>query len=110
MAIEKPIKAEFRYVIVNRQVVAKSEYRWDDVLDVRIDTHPNCDVVAEQVAKAEWQADSVYVCDVALLPDDSARVIELNAFSSSGLYACDTLAVAKAVSAAALREFDGDVE
>ena len=51
----------------------------------------------------------MYVCDVALLPDDTAKVIELNAFSSSGLYACDTYKIVEAVSRAAMREYLGEV-
>lgn len=105
----KVIKAEFRYVIVNKTVVAGSEYRWDNVLDVRRDTSPFTDYLAVKIAEADWQADSVYVCDIALLEDDTPKVIELNAFSSSGLYACDTVAIVKAVSKAALREHSGEL-
>lgn len=110
LARPKEIKAEFRYVIVNKQVITGSEYRWDNVLDVRRDTHPICDAMADKVAKAEWQADTVYVCDVALLPDDTAKVVELNAFSSSGLYACDTYKIVEAVSKAAAKEWAGELE
>lgn len=108
VASPKLIQSEFRYVICNRKIIAKSEYRWDDVLDVRIDTLPECDAMAETVAKLEWQADQVYVCDVAMT-DIGPRVIELNAFSSSGLYACDTNAIAREVSIAAFNEYMGDV-
>lgn len=104
----KQIKAEFRYVIVDKKVVAGSEYRWENVLDVRSDTHPVCTALAEHVAQAEWQADRVYVCDIALLPDDTARVIELNAFSSSGLYACDPYTIVQEVSTAAKKEAYSD--
>lgn len=107
----KPIKAEFRYVSCEREVVTGSEYRWDNVLDVRRDTHPLCDRLAEKIAKAEWQADTVYVCDIALVDiyKMEAKVVELNAFSSSGLYACDTYKIVEAVSKAAEREHSGDV-
>jgi hypothetical protein len=113
VSVAKDIKAEFRYVICEREVITGSEYRWDNVLDVRRDTHSVCDVVAYAIAKAEWQADTVYVCDVALLEDAGSRpygkVIELNAFSSSGLYACDTYKIVEAVSKAALREHSGEI-
>ena len=113
------IIAEFRYVICEKEVIAGSEYRWDNILDVRRDTHPVCDKLAEQIAKAEWQADTVYVCDIALIVEDNirggdlcldevAKVIELNAFSSSGLYACDTYKIVEAVSKAAEREHGGN--
>lgn len=114
IAPAKEIMAEFRYIICEGKVVTGSEYRWGNKLDVRIDTHPLCDALAQKVAEAEWQADSVYVCDVALLEEAAsayqyAKVIELNAFSSSGLYACDTRKIVEAVSAAAARECYGDV-
>jgi hypothetical protein len=101
------IKAEFRYVICEKQVIAGSEYRWDNVLDVRRDTHPACDAMAKKIAEADWQADTVYICDVALTEKDEAKVVELNAFSSSGLYACDTYKIVEAVSKAAEREHAG---
>jgi len=110
VASRKRIGAEFRYVICEREVITGSEYRWDNVLDVRRDTHPTCDALANRVAKAEWQADTVYVCDVALLVDDVAKVIELNAFSSSGLYACDIYKIVEAVSRAAQKEASGQVD
>lgn len=52
----------------------------------------------------------MYVCDIALLGSGIAQVIELNAFSSSGLYACDTLKIVEAVSKAAEREHSGDTD
>ena len=118
LARPKDIKAEFRYVICDKKIVTGSEYRWDNVLDVRRDTHPTADVMAKKIAEADWQADTVYICDVALLTGRSnnnidytyAKVVELNAFSSSGLYACDTYKIVEAVSAAAAREWSGELE
>jgi hypothetical protein len=107
----KEIIAEFRYVIVEKKVITGSEYRWDNILDVRCDTHPTCDMLAHKIADAEWQADTVYVCDVALINVEgweTAKVVELNAFSSSGLYACDTNNIVEAVSRAAEKEYYGD--
>lgn len=114
VAEPKKIKAEFRYIICDKKVITGSEYRWDNVLDVRRDTHPICDALAQKIAEAEWQADRVYVCDVALLEQyhdgnfdkiEVAKVVELNAFSSSGLYACDTVKIVEAVSQAAWNEY-----
>lgn len=107
VAQAKPIESEFRYIIVDRKVITGSEYRWNNILDVRSDTSPLCDALASYVAKKEWQADRVYVCDIAL-SDNVPKIVELNAFSSSGLYACDTHAIVEAVSSAALNEFYGD--
>jgi hypothetical protein len=109
IAKPKEIDAEFRYVIVGGEVITGSEYRWDNVLDVRRDTLPICDELANYVAKMDWQADIAYVVDIAYT-EKKAKIIELNAFSSSGLYACDTYKIVKAVSNAALKEFRGDIE
>jgi hypothetical protein len=112
-AVAKPreIEAEFRFVIADRQVVTGSQYRFDDRLDVRLDVLPICEEMAWEVARREWQPDRVYVCDVALLDGRSrARVVELNSFSSSGLYSCDTRAIVSAVSTAAWREYLGGDE
>jgi len=107
IAEPKPIEAEFRYVIADGKVITGSEYRWDNVLDVRRDTLPLCDELARHVAQMEWQADRVYVCDIAL-SRGVPKIVELNAFSSSGLYACNTHAIVEAVSASAIREHRGD--
>jgi hypothetical protein len=109
IAEPKEIDSEFRYVIVNGEVITGSEYRWDNVLDVRRDTLPICDELAAHVAKMDWQADVAYICDIAYA-EKKAKIVELNAFSSSGLYACDTYKIVEAVSNAALKEFNGDTE
>jgi hypothetical protein len=94
----KEIVGEYRFVVVDRKVITASQYRWDGKLDVRIDIPDVCRAMAEEVASLpDWQPDDAYVVDVAHLPDGSARVIEMNALSTSGLYACDTRAVVAAV-------------
>lgn len=116
VAKPKFIKGEFRFVIADRgdgsepEVVTGSEYRWDRKLDIRSDVHPLCLDMAREVARRPWQADTVYVCDVALTEiggKDAARVVELNTFSCAGLYACDTRKIVEVVSAAAWSEFGG---
>jgi len=111
VASPKAILGEFRFVVADRQVVTGSAYSWDSKLDVRSDVDPACHALAEEVARREWQADAVYTCDVALTDENGRpvpRILELNAFSCSGLYACDTERIAEAVSAAAMREWSGE--
>ncbi|RYD47535.1 MAG: DUF4343 domain-containing protein [Verrucomicrobiaceae bacterium] len=111
VAKPKPIHGEFRYVIADRKRVTGSEYRWDNILDVRTDTLPICDAVADLVCQREWQPDRVYTVDVASTDLDGQRVgriVEFNSFSCSRLYACDTLKIIDQVSQAAWSEFCGD--
>ncbi len=103
VASAKSISLECRYVIADGRVVAGSTYGWDGFVPSAM-TDPRCDAVAGEVARREWQADTVYTCDVALW-EGTARVVELNSFSCAGLYACDTKAVAEAVTACIKDEF-----
>lgn len=103
IASVKPIDLECRYVIADGSVVAGSTYGWDGFIPSAT-TDPRCDAIAQEVARRSWQPDTVYTCDVAL-SGDKARVVELNSFSCAGLYACDTKAVAEAVTACMLDEF-----
>jgi hypothetical protein len=107
----KIILSEYRYLIVDGKVITGSEYGWStstQKFKVKDKTHPLCDDMANTISKLDWQADSVYMCDVALCDDDTAKVVELNSFSMSGLYGCDTNKVVEAVSISALREFNGE--
>lgn len=101
------IKGEFRFVIAEGKVIAGSEYRWDNILDIRRDWPEECWELAQRVADLEWQVDIAYVCDVALTPN-GAKVVELNSFSCAGLYACDLDLVVEGVSRAAWREHTGE--
>lgn len=104
LAPTQDLLGEFRFVIGKGQVLAGSEYRWDQKLDIRSDYPPECRDLAQQVAELPWQLDSVYICDVALT-DDGPKVVELNSFSCAGLYACDHRAVVRGVSDIAAAEF-----
>lgn len=101
------LQGEFRFVIADGRVVTGSEYRWDGKLDVRSDFLEDCFEVAKKVAAHPWQVDIAYTCDVAQTAD-GPKVVELNGFSSAGLYACDINKVVAAVSKAAWREWTGD--
>jgi hypothetical protein len=100
------IQGEFRFVIADKRVIAGSEYRWDGRLDVRADWPDDCWDLAQRVADHDWQVDIAYTCDVATT-DNGPKVVELNSFSSAGLYACDLEKVVQGVSKAAFREWSG---
>ncbi len=106
--VNRPIElqGEFRFVIADRKVLTGSEYRWDGKLDVRSDFLEDCFEVAKKMAAYEWQPDIAYTCDVAQTPD-GPKIIELNGFSSAGLYRCKIPAVVKGISAAAWAEWTG---
>lgn len=101
----KPILREWRFVVVDRNVVAGSLYRELGEL------HQSPDVPAEaldfalQVASREFQPDRVWVLDTCETPDGEMKVVEINGFSSSNWYSCDLQAIVKAVSRVALDDW-----
>jgi hypothetical protein len=106
IAKAKPIHGEYRIIVCDQKIVTGSQYRWDGKMDIRIDVHHDAWSFAEEfVAKAEWQLDTCYTVDI-FLSDDGPRIGEFNSFASSGLYNCDMDAIVKAVSEAALCEWN----
>jgi hypothetical protein len=63
------------------------------------------DFAAQALAATPWRPDEVFMLDVCE-SGDGLRIVELNSFSCSGLYACDLPAVVAAVSEAATRAND----
>ena len=102
------IEAEYRLVIVNRQVVSGSRYMLNGAVSLSTDVPAAVSACAHTLAQSAWQPDIAYVCDVAQTPH-GPRVVELNALSCSGLYLCDIPALAHAINAAAQLEFDGEL-
>lgn len=91
------ITAEYRYFIVGGKVVAGSQYRRDNKLDIRQDTSLTADQLAKIVAEWKWQPDDCYVVDIADT-DFGPQIIEFNSMSCAGLYACDQKAIIESVS------------
>jgi len=107
VATPKIIHKEFRFVVANGAVVAGSSYSWDKSVLPKGDWDPDCFMLAHEIAKHHWQADTVYTCDVAMT-DLGPRLVELNSFSSAGLYACNLYHVVDAVARAAWYEYQGE--
>lgn len=105
VAPTQQLQGEFRFIIVDGQVVDGSEYRWDGVLDIRKDFPQVCWDAADQVAKFDWQPDVAYTCDIALVYDQP-KMIEINSFSCAGLYACDKRKVVDAINAVAAKVYN----
>jgi hypothetical protein len=103
----KNIKSEARFLIVDGHVVAGSTYRWNDILDIRSDYENAACVLATKMAwLKEWQPDTIYTCDVAMLDTGEAKIIEINAGSSSGLYAMSKKVVVNAISEQSIKDYN----
>lgn len=90
------IDAEWRFVIVNGDVVTGCQY--DDRRGVTTGTAPpSVYELAQKVATYKWQPSYAYVADICLC-DSRVKLIELNPLSSADLYSCDVKKVVKSVS------------
>lgn len=92
----RDVGAEWRYVVVDRRVVAGSGYD-------PVGRRPRSDTpdaaswrYAEAVAADLEPPEPVYVLDICAF-EGGFRLVELNPFSGADLYACDPAAVVRAV-------------
>jgi ATP-grasp domain, R2K clade family 3 len=106
--VDRPrtLELEVRFFIVNREIVSYSKYPTHGTKAINISrfTPEECIPMAEMVAALEWQPDVCYVCDIGV-GSDGPKVVELNAFSSSGLYNCNPEPIVSAVARQARRDF-----
>lgn len=103
----QPLNGEFRFIIGDGEVIDGSEYRWDNILDIRHDWPQECWDLADRMAKHSWQPDLVYTCDVAQTELYGPKIVEINSFACAGLYACNKDKVVNAINRIAEKEFSG---
>lgn len=104
----KSIQEEYRFFIVNREIITGSQYKLNDELNVKVGFSDNAFSVAKDMAKNKWQPDIAYACDVGIV-NGEPKIIELNSFSSSGFYACDIPKLVNAIDQVAIMEYNGDI-
>jgi hypothetical protein len=87
IARAKPLHAEYRFYVVDGNVVTGSLYKRGD--RVHYDAHVDSDVTrfAQECADI-WCPSRAFCLDIADTPD-GLKVLEINAINSSGFYACD---------------------
>jgi len=101
VAPEKPITAEWRFVICDRKVVAGCQY-----LPVESTFCPPSSFrLAEIIATQEWQPDICYTIDIAE-SEGKMYLLEINSFSCAGFYCCEMSPIIEYASKAALNEWE----
>jgi hypothetical protein len=92
---------EYRFVIVDRKVVAGSKYNWNKECSEKYSVE--AEALAQIIADQEWQLDTAYTCDIAMTTN-GPKVLELNSFGCAGLYACDRVKIVDAINIAAVKD------
>lgn len=101
---------EWRFWIVNRKVVASSPYSWDRAPLGWMAPPPQALHIAEAMSQNPWQPDIAYVVDVVQLEDGNDFFLnELNAASTSGLYAVPFEPLVAALRCAVIAEAEGEI-
>jgi hypothetical protein len=101
VAPEKPITAEWRFVICDRKVVTGCQYlptesKWIDPESFRL---------AYKISQNSWQPDTCYTVDMAE-SDGRMHLLEINSFSCAGFYDCDIAKIVEHASRAAIAEWN----
>lgn len=100
------IKAEWRFIVVEGKVVAGSQYRKDNRVAIEAGYPQGAFDFAQYISSVYNPGDKAWVCDVCETVGGEYKVMEVGCFSCAGLYKADRLAVVKAVSEAALKEWE----
>jgi len=97
----RDITAEWRFVVVNRKVVAGCQYKRNGKIDSNSHYDPTAFALAAKVASSDYQPDLAWVMDICQTADGEFHLLEIGGFSFADLYSCDKAAVVAAVSEAA---------
>jgi hypothetical protein len=103
------IKAEYRFFVANKQVIASSSYRIDGKLNYDALVPDGARDLAIKIAAEEWEPDPLYVIDICCHEGrlgDGFYLMEINSFSCSGLYHCDIKPIVEYASKQAKSEWE----
>jgi len=94
----KDIMREYRFFVVDGKVITGSQYKAGS--RVYSDTNVDQDIIdyAQSMVNM-WQPARAFVIDIALIPGNQKKVIEINNINSAGFYACDVSKIIQAFEA-----------
>lgn len=106
VASPKNIRGEWRFICSRHgEIIAQSCYRYQG-LRTDIPSAPRgATKLVEQILKVGYYPDSVFCVDICEDNDGNYWLLELNSFSSAGLYAADKEKIVQRVSEIALEDF-----
>ena len=103
----KTITGEYRFVCSKeKQVIAHSTYRFQSERTLIPAVPPGSLKKCKEVLEVGYYPDNVFVVDIGEDNDGNFWLMELDSFSSAGLYACDKDLIVKEVEKIAVRDFE----
>lgn len=94
-AVSKKIYSEYRFFVVADKIITHSMYKQGYVVNHKNEMDDDVYNFTQKMVN-KWSPASAYVIDVANTPN-GPKVVELNAFGSSGFYKCDKQKIIMAV-------------
>lgn len=101
----KSIEAEYRFVVVDGQVITGSMYHKNDQINISSYVDPRALKLAEKVALGFDDNHNTCVCDIAIV-DGEAKIVELNAVNTSGWYECDVEKIVYSLNEKVRKDFE----
>jgi len=100
---------EWRFIVVDKEVVTGSQYRFMQQSILRLNDDQKALNLAQEIAIQDYQPSLVWVVDICQTKSGNYYLLEVGCFSCAGLYACDLEIIVDKVSKAALKEW-GDYQ
>jgi len=100
----KTISEEYRYIIVNREIVGCSQYHKDGEIHIMEGDNYVARKLAERVAQDSPDNHTTFVCDIGLWHNEP-YVVELNCINTSAWYCADVYNVVDKLNHEMIREF-----
>ena len=102
----KNIQAEWRFVVAEKEVISGCIYQSQNIGIKEAESYTDAARnYAKKIVLQDWQPEIIYTIDICL-SDKQLYVLELNAFSTSGLYVCDLKPIVKKASELAIMEWN----
>lgn len=101
----KDIKAEWRFVVAEGEIISGSLYRKDGSSKYKNEWPEEVDKFARKVAASEFQPDPMWSIDICKGSDDKLYLLEIGCFSCAGLYSCDLKPIVETAASIAIKEW-----
>ena len=102
----KTIRGEWRYIVTDeKEILGFSMYRYQDQITRIPSAPPGAEALVKELLDVGYYPDKVFTLDVCEDGDGNFWMMEMNSFSSAGLYASKKANIVKRVSEIAEKEF-----
>lgn len=101
------IRDEWRFVVVDGQIITGSQYRKEGSAEIEPVVESGAEAFGQMILdKTDWRPHPVFTIDICKLGDGEYRLMEVGSVNAAGLYCCDIPKLVEAISTAAEKEWE----